>query len=441
MQKENAIPFNENAERAVLACMMQYDMALEEVLPLLTPDDFYMSRHATIYRAMCDLYNAGHAITAINVERTMGRDDDLFNFLVHLSEGVSFRDDALSNARIVAADSKRRKLMKYGNQVFGDAAHDPDADEVQRRAEQALFDLTNDHKTNNYSSLTEFSVEYLDMFITLEQKRGELSGLSTGFRSLDFLLRGMREQNMLVVAGRPGSGKSSLALTMAYSLSFKDKKRGVFFSLEMSKRELFERLVSMRAMVDSQALRTPWMLAPDERERVHRAIQDLESDSLIIDDTQALTTTDFRSKAKHIQKRGGLDYIIVDYLQLMRAHTSDEKRMKDRQQEVSEISMTIKAVAKELNVPIIALAQLNREVESRQSKVPQLSDLRESGAIEQDSDVVMFVYRDEMYNAESERKGQADIVIAKHRHGQCGEVTLHFEARLTQFTNLEVMRV
>ena len=438
---DSMMPHNKQAEEELLAALMQYDNVMDDVLALVSANDFYVSRHQSIFSAMRKCYDAGEQPYAINIAHAMNEDNDaeLLNFLMHLANCVAFRWDAVVAAKIVANEAKRRRIMQYGNRVFGDAAHESDAAAVLERAEFELLEIGKSSRESETQTLTNVSLEYMEMFSKLEQKRGDLSGLPTGFRSLDFLLRGMREQNMLIVAGRPGSGKSSLALSMAYHLSFKCYKSGMFFSLEMSKRDLFERLVSIEAQVDSQRLRTPWELSYDERERVHDAINRLESERFVINDTQAITTTDLRSEARRFRAQNGeLDYIIVDYLQLMRANTSDGKRMKDRQQEIAEISMSIKALAKELNVPIIALAQLNREVENRQNKVPQLWDLRESGQIEQDSDVVMFVYRDEMYNADTQRAGQADIVIAKHRHGPTGEVTLHFEARYTQFTNMEV---
>jgi len=243
---------------------------------------------------------------------------------------------------------------------------------------------------------------------------------------------------MIVVAGRPGTGKTSLALSMVYNAAFHHSKKVAVFSMEMSKMELFGRLVSMRACIDGRRLRTPWQLTSEEQERAQHAIVELEHHQIVIDDTQAISTIELRSKARRLKAKYGIDLIVIDYMQLMRALTDDGKRVRERHLEVAEISMAIKALAKELDVPILALAQLNREVESRAAKVPQLSDLRESGQIEQDSDVVMFLYCDELHNPQTDRKGQTDLIIAKHRNGPVGEVTLGFKPAYTLFTNLVV---
>lgn len=442
MATEKMMPHNERAEEALLACLMQYDDAMDDVITIIKPDDFYSSRNSSIFRCMYQLYSDGQPLFAVDICYAMGKDDDdeLFNFLVHLSEGLSLRTDAVTSAKIVANEAKRRRLMAYGNHVFGDAAADMDAAAVMERAESALLALSTDQTPNQARSADDIAASYFEKFTQLEQHNGEIGGLPTGFKLLDYNLRGLKAQNMVVIAARPGMGKSSLAMSIAYNNAFHENpaKRWAYFTLEMSGEEVFNCLVSMRARVDGQRLKTPWMLDEFERERVHRAIRELQAEQFFIQDTPAITTADLRSQAKRLHRMHKLDFIIIDYLQLMRALDSSGKRIKDRQQEIAEISMAIKALAKELNIPVIALAQLNREVENRQSKVPQLSDLRESGQIEQDSDVVMFIYRDEMYNADTERKGQADIIVAKHRNGPTGEVSLHFEGRYTQFSNLEI---
>jgi len=443
MQKdaEGMYPYNEIAEAALLACLMQYDSPMSEVADLIAPDDFYVSsrRHPDIYRAMLALYQQGQPIMPVSVLHEVGNQDDseLFSYLIHLSETVSFRHDGLYNARLVLNDARLRKLAHAGSRLHADAIQGKDASLVLQRAEQTLLDINKTGRRGEWESTENLSSSYLQRFSELEQQRGKISGLSTGFYELDFLLGGLQKQDLDVVAGRPGTGKTSFALSIAYHVAYHEHKNVAFFSLEMSKQELFGRLVSMRAMIDGRRLRTPWQLSPDEKERAHTAILGLEQPWLYVDDTQSISTHELRSRAKRLHVHHPLDLVIVDYLQLMRAYDEYGKRLKDRQQEIAEISMALKGLSKELDVPVLALAQLNRAVETRQDKVPQLSDLRESGQIEQDSDVVMFIYRDELYNSETTRKAQADIVVAKHRDGPTNEVTLHFNAPLTLFSNME----
>lgn len=437
MLKEHVIPYDLDAERAVLSCMFLDSFAVDIVSPLLEADAFYRSLHADIYRAMCRMHDAGESIDLYTLNHVLGEQKDTFAFLTELYDVFAIPGNTEQYARIVANTYKQRQLMKKGAEIVADAATTPDVNALITDAEQQIAEIGKQRQGAAWQSLSSISVDYLEQFLQLESRRGEISGLATGFRALDFYLAGMQKKNMVVVAGRPGTGKTSFALSIAHHVAFKDNKKVAFFSLEMSKEELFGRLVSMRAMIDGRQLRTPWMLSAEEKQRAHQAIADLDDTRIFIDDTQAISTADFRNNARRLYaEHHGIDLIIVDYLQLMRA-TIDGKRIRERHNEIAEVSMAIKALAKELDVPILALAQLNREVESRQSKVPQMSDLRESGQIEQDSDVIMFLYAEEIYNPNTDRKGQTDIIIAKHRHGPTGEVTLHFEQKYTQFTNME----
>src|SRR6266702_2866998 len=406
------LPHDENAERQVLACCMQYDNPMDEVAAILEPNDFYVSskRHPEIYAAMKRLYDKGEMINAVAIEHEMGlHDDELFNYLIHLSECVSLQDDAAQAARIVVNESKRRQIMQACQRGMNDAHVSLDADAVLERLDAGLTAISAPAHSLDFQTLAQVSYDYLERFSTLSKHRGEISGVPSGFHLLDFMLGGFQPQNMLVLAGRAGTGKTSLALSCVYNAAFHHNTRVAVFSMEMSKMELFGRLVSMRAQLDGRRLRTPWQLTLEEQERAQDAIVELEH---------------------HL--------IMIDYMQLMRAFTDDGKRIRERHLEVAEISMAIKSLAKELDVPILALAQLNREVESRATKIPQLSDLKESGQIEQDSDVVMFLYRDELNNPATARKGQTDLIIAKHRNGPVGEVTLGFKPEYTLFTNLMV---
>jgi replicative DNA helicase len=261
-------------------------------------------------------------------------------------------------------------------------------------------------------------------------------GVPTGFADHDRLTGGLQKSDLIVLAARPGLGKSSLALSLAHNSAVRHQRSVAIFSLEMSKEQLAQRLLSMDAGIDQQRLRTGW-IEDDEWDRIVIARDTLEEASIWIDDTASISTTELRSKARRLQAQEGIDLIIIDYLQLMQA-TIGGKRNENRVQEISEISRSLKALARELNVPVLALAQLSRAVESRQSKVPQLSDLRESGSIEQDADIVMFIYRDDVYNQDTEKKNIADIIVAKHRNGPLDEISLYFQASQTRFRDLEV---
>src|SRR5437667_9441742 len=270
----------------------------------------------------------------------------------------------------------------------------------------------------------------------LHEHRGTIGGVPTGFTDLDRLTGGLQKSDLIILASRPGIGKTSLALSLAHNAALKYYTSIAVFSLEMSKDQLAQRLLSMDAGIDQQRLRTG-RIEEDEWDRIVYAMDTLSESNIWIDDTAGISTMEMRSKARRLQAEHGIDLIIVDYLQLMQA-TIGGKRNENRVQEISEISRSLKGLARELNIPVLALAQLSRAVESRQSKVPQLSDLRESGSIEQDSDIVMFIYRDDVYNPETERKNIADIIVAKHRNGTVGTIMPYFEVSKDRVHDLEL---
>jgi replicative DNA helicase len=279
---------------------------------------------------------------------------------------------------------------------------------------------------------------FLERLEQLSQQRGTLSGVPTGFADLDRLLGGLQRSDLVILAARPAVGKSACALSIAHNAAVRHQRRVGIFSLEMSQEQMVQRLVSMDARIDQQRLRTGW-IEDNEWERIVEAMGTLSEVTILIDDTAGISALQLRSKARQwVAEYGELDLIIVDYLQLMRAGDGTMKRSDNRVQIVDEIATELKGLARELNIPVLALAQLSRAVEQRHSKVPQLSDLRESGAIENTADVVMFIYRDEIYNPETDRRNQADIIVAKHRNGPVGEVVLYFERSQTRFRDLEV---
>ncbi len=333
------LPHDENAERQVLACCMQYDNPMDEVASILSADDFYVhsKRHPEIYTAMKRLYDKGEMINAVAIEHEMGlHDDEVFNYLIHLSECVSLQDDAAQAARIVANESKRRAVMQACQRGMNDAHESRDADAVLERLDQALAQIGAGAHEQDFQTLAQVSYDYLERFSTLSKHRGEISGVPSGFHLLDFMLGGFQPQNMVVLAGRPGTGKTSLALSCVYNAAFHHNTRVAVFSMEMSKMELFGRLVSMRALLDGRRLRTPWQLTSEEQERVQYAIVELEHHQIIIDDTQSLSTTELRSKARRLRAKYGIDLIVIDYMQLMRAFSDDGKRVRERHLEVAQ---------------------------------------------------------------------------------------------------------
>jgi len=327
-------------------------------------------------------------------------------------------------------------LIHAAGQIAAIAYEEGDADIALDKAEQLIFNISQRHARSDFAHMRDVLAEYMNKLDQLHERRGTIVGVPTGFTDLDRITGGLQKSDLIVLAARPGIGKSSLALSLAHNTALKYHNSIAVFSLEMSKDQLAQRLLSMDARIDQQRLRTG-IIEEDEWDRIVYAMDTLSESNIWIDDTAGISTMEMRSKARRLQAEHGIDLIIVDYLQLMQA-TIGGKRNENRVQEISEISRSLKGLARELNVPVLALAQLSRAVESRQSKVPQLSDLRESGSIEQDSDIVMFIYRDDLYNQESERKNIADIIIAKHRNGPVGEISLYFQANQTRFRDLEL---
>jgi len=308
-----------------------------------------------------------------------------------------------------------------------------DIDEVVDRAEQVLFGVSERRISKELVPIRQILSEYYDRIEYLTSHQGEVIGIPTGFNDIDKLLGGLQRSDMVILAARPSVGKTSLALSIAHSAAKKHRQRVAFFSLEMSNEQVVQRLISAETGIDSQRLRRG-QINDGEWTRFMKASSDLAETHFYIDDTPGISALELRTKARRLQAEVGIDLVIVDYLQLMRGDYRSENRV----QEISAISRGIKGLARELNVPVLALSQLSRSVESRTDKRPILSDLRESGALEQDADVVIFIYRDELYNENTERQNIADIIVAKHRNGPTGVVSLFFKKELAQFREAEL---
>lgn len=589
---EKLLPQNIEAECGVLGSIIIDPEAIVQVSDFLHADDFYRDAHRTIYEVILQLYEEHEPADFITICDELERRNKLeevggASYITSLINQVPTSGNAEYYARIVERTAILRRLIHAAGQIAAIAYEESDADVALDKAEQLIFNISQRHARSDFSHVRDILSDYMNKLDQLHEHRGTIVGVATGFTDLDRLTGGLQKSDLIVLAARPGLGKTSLALSVAHNAAVKYQRSIALFSLEMSKEQLVQRLLSMDASIDQQRLRTGW-IEDDEWDRIVYAMDTLAEANIWIDDTASISTIEMRSKARRLHARYPIDLIIVDYLQLMQA-TIGGKRNENRVQEISEISRSLKSLARELNVPVLALAQLSRAVESRQSKVPQLSDLRESGclagetpvylpdlgvykpiaqlvgqsgfqvlalntgtwqlepcqvnrafatgykavyrmttrlgrviratanhqfltiqgwqrldtlspgmhialprrlpdpaqstmteegdvywdeiisiepggeaqvydltveglhnfvagdiiahnSIEQDADIVMFIYRDDIYNTESEKKNIADIIVAKHRNGPLGEISLYFQANQTRFRDLEVTR-
>jgi len=438
---EKLLPQNIEAECGVLGSIIIDPEAIVQVSDFLRPDDFYRDAHRTIYEVILQLYEEHEPADFITICDELERLNKLeevggASYITSLINQVPTSGNVEFYGRIVERTAILRRLIHAAGQIAAIAYEEGDADIALDKAEQLIFNISQRHSRSDFMHMRDILAEYMSKLDQLHERRGTIVGVPTGFTDLDRLTGGLQKSDLIVLASRPGVGKTSLALSLAHTTALKYQNSIAIFSLEMSKDQLAQRLLSMDAGIDQHRLRTG-RIEEDEWDRIVYAMDTLSEANIWIDDTASISPMEMRSKARRLQAEHGIDLIIVDYLQLMQAVVGG-KRNENRVQEISEISRSLKGLARELNMPVLALAQLSRAVESRQSKVPQLSDLRESGSIEQDSDIVMFIYRDDVYNPESERKNIADVIIAKHRNGPVGEISLYFQASQTRFRDLEL---
>jgi replicative DNA helicase len=437
---EKQLPQNIEAEFGVLGSIIIDPEAITQVADFLHGEDFYRDANRTIYETIIQLYEQrvpADFITICDVLERQNRLEEVGGpgYITALINQVPTSGNVEYYGHIVERNAIMRRLAHAAGEIAAIAYSDAEAEEALDKAEQTIFTISQNHTHSDFAPIRDLMADYMTKLDQLHERRGTIVGVPTGFTDLDRLTGGLQRSDLIILAARPAVGKTSLALSLAHNSAMKHGQSIAVFSLEMSKEQLVQRLLSMDASIDQQRLRTGW-IEDDEWDRIIVAMEGLSQANIWIDDTAGISTTEMRSKARRLQAEHGVDLIIVDYLQLMQS-TIGNKRNENRVQEVSEISRSLKGLARELNVPVLALAQLSRTVESRQSKVPQLSDLRESGSIEQDADIVMFIYRDDVYNPDSERKNIADIIVAKHRNGPVGEVSLYFQASQTRFHDLE----
>ncbi len=430
-------PSNLDAEESVLGAAMISADAVNTVMDHLVPSDFYKPAHQLIFEAIAELFDANQPVDAITVSDALGRREQLdrmggIAYLTGLIDKVPTASNVDYYATIVEENALRRRLLEASSGIGGLAFEDADISEVMDQAEQAIFKVAEKRMGDGLVPVRPLLTSTLEQIEELGSRGSEITGLPTGFKDLDRKLAGLHPANLVVIAARPSMGKSALSVNIALNVARAGHTVAIF-TLEMSRDEVVQRLLCSLGRIDSQKLRTG-QLAEQQWQRVARAAGDLFEAPIYVDDSASLTVTEIRAKCRRLKRQQGLDLVVVDYIQLM---TGGNRRTENRQQEIAEISRNLKNLARELHVPIIAVSQLNRALEQRQDKRPMLGDLRESGAIEQDSDVVMFIYRDEYYHPENvENKGVAEVNIAKHRAGATGRVDMTFLGEFTLFSDL-----
>lgn len=443
MIEERVPPQNIEAEQAVLGAMLIDKEAIAKATELLSADDFYREAHRVIFSAMLELYNKNEAVDMVTVTEILKRDNKLEDiggiaYITSLANVVLTAANVKYHAEIVAEKSVLRQLVRVSTEIaaMGYEAND-DVGTLLDTAESRILEISNRKKKADFTPINDILMDSVQSIESLLQNKGGLTGLPAGFADLDKLTSGLHPSDFIILAARPSMGKTALALNIVQNVALRAHKaiggepRSVaFFSLEMSKEQLVNRMLCAEAGIDSQRLRVGEMHDEDWT-HLWDACDTMSRAKIYIDDTAGITAMEMRSRARRLKAEHGLDLIVVDYLQLMQG-SGKRNNSGDRQQEVSEISRSLKALARELDVPVLALSQLSRSVESRQIKRPMLSDLRESGSLEQDADIVAFLYREDYYNPETENK-HTELIIAKHRNGPVDTVNLFFQKQFTKF--------
>jgi replicative DNA helicase len=432
-------PQNLEAESSVLGSLLLEQDAVVQVADILSETDFYVPAHREIFAAIVELFERRSPVDVLTVSNRLEEKNSLesvggSSYLTSLVNSVPSAAHVVHYAEIVAKKATLRRLIDAARQVTS-LSYDERSDNLDSlldEAERLVFSVSQKHLKQNFSALRSVLAESFDRIDDLHKDKAKLRGIPTGFSYLDRnILAGLQPSDLVVVAARPAMGKTSFALTIAKSIAISQGIAVGVFSLEMSKEQLVDRMLSSEARIDSWKLRTG-NLTDDDFPKIGEAMGRLSEAPIFVDDSPQINVMEMRAKARRLQAEQGLGLIIVDYLQLMSGRNPD-----NRVQEISEISRGLKGLARELNVPVIALSQLSRAVESRSPKIPQLADLRDSGSIEQDADVVIFIYREDYYEKESERKNIADILVRKHRNGPVGDVELFFSPEYTTFRDID----
>ena len=432
------MPNSLEAEQSVIGSMIMDKDAIVTVMEMLSQEDFYHQQYGLLFQAMVELYNAGQPVDLVTLQnklRSMNVPSEVssLEFIRDLLTAIPTSANVKYYAQIVKDKAVLRRLIKITeeieNQCYADTG---ELEDILADTERNVFGLLQNRSGGDYVPIKEIVLNALEKIELASKTQGNVTGIPTGFVDLDYKMSGLQPSDFILVAARPSMGKTAFVLNIAQYVAFHEDMATAVFSLEMSKEQLVNRLFSLESRVDAQVLRSG-NLADTDWEKLIEGAGVIGNSHLIIDDTPGISISELRSKCRKFKLEHDLKLIIIDYLQLM----SGNGRSESRQQEISEISRSLKGLARELNVPVIALSQLSRAVEQRPDHRPMLSDLRESGAIEQDADVVMFIYRDDYYNKDTEKKGIAEIIIAKQRNGPIGTVELVWLPDYTKFANLQ----
>lgn len=432
-------PQNIEAEQAVLGAMLISKDAIYETLQILNAEDFYRDAHRIVFENIHQLVSHNQAVDNLTLIEQLNKNNQLekvggIAFVTSLANAVPTAANVNYYSQIVKEKSLLRRLINTATNIatMGYEATE-DTDDIIDKAEKMVLDIASNRQTSDFTPIKNIVLDTFSKIESLYESKGGLTGLSTGFKELDKLTAGLQPSDLLLIAARPSMGKTAFTLNIASHIALKEKQPVAFFSLEMSAEQLMQRLLCSESLVESQRMRVGDLTDSDWQNLIVAADKYSKA-PLYIDDTPGITVMELRSKARRLQQEHGLSLILIDYLQLMQGRGG--RHGDNRQQEISDISRSLKSLARELNVPVIALSQLSRSVEARQIKKPMLSDLRESGSLEQDADIVMFLYREDYYNEETENKNITDVIIAKHRNGPVDSIKLFFHKEFTKFSDL-----
>lgn len=432
------LPHSMEAEQSVIGSMIMDREAITVASEIITGEDFYSRQYGILFETMVEMGEEGQPVDLVTLQNRLREKDvppelSSLEFVRELITAVPTSANIKYYANIVAEKSMLRKLIRLNEEIANTCYAGKESLEfILEDTEKRVFQLLQRRESGDFVPIRQVVMNAMDRIESASKNKGSVTGIPTGFTDLDYRTAGMQPSDLVLIAARPSMGKTAFVLNIAQHVAFKKNLPVVIFSLEMSKEQLVNRMFSLESSVDAQKLRTG-QLNDQDWERLIESAGVIGKSQLMIDDTPGISVSELRSKCRKLKLEHGLSMIIIDYLQLM----SGSGRTDSRQQEISDISRALKAIAREMNVPVLALSQLSRAVEQRPDHRPMLSDLRESGAIEQDADVVMFIYRDDYYNHDTDRKGVSEIIIAKQRNGPIGTVELAWLPEYTKFANLE----
>ena len=433
------MPHSIDSEKAVIGSMIMDADAIVAASEMLTGDDFYQRQFGILFETMVELYNEGKPVDVLTLQERLKMKDvpEEFASIEYISElvdSVPILTNIRQYAQTVADDAMLRRLIRVNEEIANACyQHKESVEEIMNTTEKRIFDVIQKKRTDEYVPIQDVVLSVIDKIEAAARHKGTVTGLATGFYDLDYKTSGLQPSDLILIAARPSMGKTAFVLNLAQYMCVRNHVPTAIFSLEMSKDQLVNRILSMESKVDSQSMRTG-TLQPADWEKLIESAGVISTAPLIIDDTPGISITELRSKCRKYKLENDLGLVIIDYLQLM---TGGSKKQESRQQEISEISRSLKALAREINAPVIALSQLSRACETRPDHRPMLSDLRESGAIEQDADVVMFLYRDDYYNKDTDKKNISEVIIAKQRNGPIGTVELVWLPNYKKFANKE----